>query len=554
MLNKKNLIKLSLWVMAVGMMWMPLFSSAQSIPTQALNIILKATNYGYIKTGNISPIHFRDNENNFWGFIYFSNTFSWSTYESEWNGEEKKTESIEVSDGTWYECKDQVKWFYYDSQRGERLWPLDEDTKTAFGMRNLELSGGMYTNCVQTWYDQALKDCADRENSDTCKKNVNEQYSDGNGYYGHIYHEYKDKKYNLIAWVNYKTGIDWVDINSAAWLAPTFIRYNNQTPLGLIYDTNGWVGFVWCYVQSWLNILVEKLMGWSKLAELFKLNKDDVIESDMGESESFYCDMAWTVKDFFRLIIEGVVWMSTDTDADQTKEQRRNNPSDKTQLFDSANVNNATLINYTKQKAETLCRGKWKSTNLNSSNDNLVCLDTSSLIDAANYKNKTLVVKWWASVKVKPLTGYADTSKYDIFIDGGNLLIEESYSSWNIVIWKNGFMTGMNVEGFNDTFNDNGKYHNPDNIWVASVLRWNFIVNGKVLKYNNSTNDDKKLKNKYFIYGKLTSLDTVETLKEKFVWFCNNEWMWSDGYVCPDSKYQGASLSVIDQNYPSPLQ
>ena len=63
------------------------------------------------------------------------------------------------------------------------------------------------------------------------------------------------------------------------------------------------------------------------------------------------------------------------------------------------------------------------------------------------------------------------------------------------------------------------------------------------------------LSNKYFLYGKFTTKDTIDTLENVFGWRCDNE-AGSDGNFCPkfdNNPYRNASLVVIDQNYSSPL-
>ena len=532
--------------MAVGMMWIPLFSSA----TNVLGLAMQIYPMVFITPKNISPIHFADNQNDFWGFIYMTNIGTQeNNAESDegWGNSGYNADDYKYEVGTWeadlYKCKDEVQWFYYDAQRGERLWPLNTWFKESFDQTDLEFSGGLYTQCVKAWLSAALEKCIYDSEEEQCRKNVIEEYSDDYGYYGMITHSYSGKDYKLVAWVNYQTG-DWIKINSNQWLAPTFIRYANRYPLGFIYDTNGWVGFVWCYVKSWLNSLVENLMNnnWN-LAELFTLGTDDKISIKV-QTASFDCNPWSAMNSLIKVVVEGVVWMSTDT-----KKWLEDNAETKTQLFTTSSVNNATLINYTKQKAESLCRGKWgncSNNSNNSCNDKIVCINnnTTTTIDASQYKWKTLIVKWW-NVGVSPLTGYSDGSVYDIFVDGGNLILNE-IGNWNIVIWENGFMTG--------SITGNYKGNNWE-IGVASVLRWNFIVNGKIVGTGET---EKKLSNRYFIYGKLTTQDSVTDLEKMFSWSCyttaNSWWVWSDGFACPESKYQGASLSVIDQNYPSPLQ
>lgn len=549
MQKKQKLKWMGLCILGVGILWMPLISEAND-----LALILQTARKIAVSTEKISPIHFADNGNDFWGLIYISDIQnanskeSVNPYEVELNSEK-------------YNCKSQAQWFYYDAQRWERLWPLDEDTKKQFGQTDLVFSGWLYTSCVKSEYEDKMKDCdniPEESNIETCKKEVNETYWDNWGYYGQIQHTYSWKMYNFVAGVNYQTGgtNEWIKINDEANLSPTFMRYDNIIPLWLIYDSNGWVWFVWCKIEGWtdktkqqtLNYIVNQTVGGNKISGLFKKNSDDTLVTTIVGAK-MDCSNASATVPLIKLVIEWVVWMSKDTNSSV----ENNVWSGRTQLFATSSVNNATLINYTKQKAETLCRGKWVS-NCNAKNctDNVVCIDNTNIanpIEASNHKWKTLIVKWW-DVKVSPLGPYSDDSKsddskYDIFIDGWNLIINES-GSWNIIIQRNGFMTGANVDYYKESITSENLSTSPI-IWVASVLRWNFIVNGHI------TGSRASLSNKYFVYGKLSSLDTYDELGKLFTWRCDSNFMWSDGYVCPPSVYQYAALSVIDQNYPSPL-
>jgi hypothetical protein len=94
-------------------------------------------------------------------------------------------------------------------------------------------------------------------------------------------------------------------------------------------------------------------------------------------------------------------------------------------------------------------------------------------------------------------------------------------------------------------------YNLSDGAAVWSYIKWNFIVDGYI------TWSTSELKNKYFIYWKITSKDDYKTLLSTFSWRCNY-WLSTveaDGnkHFCPDSLYQWAPLTVIDQNYPSPF-
>jgi hypothetical protein len=62
-------------------------------------------------TDNMMYVHFADNWNDFWWFLYFSNT--WYSDEEPEDGELYYVKT-EVDDNI-YECRTQIKWFYYNA-------------------------------------------------------------------------------------------------------------------------------------------------------------------------------------------------------------------------------------------------------------------------------------------------------------------------------------------------------------------------------------------------------------------------------------------------------
>ncbi|MDR0650952.1 MAG: hypothetical protein LBG59_06225 [Candidatus Peribacteria bacterium] len=56
-------------------------------------------------------------------------------------------------------------------------------------------------------------------------------------------HTFQENNYTLLAGVKYTSMINGI---SGSSLASTFQRFNNQYPLGLLYDYNGGIGFVGC--------------------------------------------------------------------------------------------------------------------------------------------------------------------------------------------------------------------------------------------------------------------------------------------------------------------
>ena len=511
----------------------------------------------------LSPIHFADNGNDFWGFIYFSNV---------WDDIFVATGEVEAW-GMEYVCDKQLRWFYYDAQRWERLWPLDERTAEALEIEDSGFSWWLYTACLnEDSYQEALGHCDDDQSSgdadrEACVEQARANNMDNNGFYGMVKHTYSGNNFTLIAWVEYQTGSngEWIKIKSGSELAPTFQRYDNNHPVWFIYDYNGWVGFVWCEVggnkQTTLNSIVNLTQNWTGIREYFTYSWSDIVWTWDGSVHINCTDIGSMNNSLIGLLVEWLVGMGKNTSVSSLQW----NQSDKMQYFSSANVNSATLINYVRQKAELLCRGKWNA----GSSAWITCISKQREevveVDATQYAGNTLIVKN-GNVKIKPFTGsWNDGRQYDIFIDSGSLIIDESEADKYVIKYNWFVNSGAKADNFNSTVSgsiaahiDTGTNYEYtwENVAVAAVLKWNFIVNGHV-----RGTGDNNLNNKYFMYGKFTSLDTYDEIADKFGRRCGLNGKWSDGNYCPASPsswntqhpYQTASLVVIDQNYDSPL-
>ena len=666
---------------------------------------------------DIMPIHFADNWNDFGGFFYFSNGLG---NESEWgipsepsfyykcvynDGENKKEACVSTGskcedlgwdlDNTAYEdeecktqfqittdseideyqyevsmndnsyiCSRQVKWYYYNAERWERLWPLDGETWSDV----VETTWWFYTMCKKEWYIDELKNCLKdaKENAKNyydCKDKARKDFAtDGDGYYGSIKHVFSGQELNLIAWVKYDPTTKFTSIDANAGFSPTFIRFGNKYPLWFIYDNNGGVWFVWCQVDvvSAPNSMKTLIREYNtrnnnkKPNPLDGLFKDDVngtVKYGWAQNNVGITCTGLSWDSLIWVVIEWIVWMwEVWNTADF--EVIWNQKDDKMQYFSSANINNNTIINYARKKAELLCRWKWKS-NTNTS-ESIVCVDNpvngKIELNSPAPNHKTYIVKNW-NVEIKPSENAKSTDYYDIFIDSWNLIINETESTPKFVIKNNGFVSLngtsspkspsdfnrsvlFNYSGFKIGSQDiqncidylptikgicTGMYEYSDddiedsylecmakmndnelgacllNWWidakaadlngdwkidqgdvdslsstdnalctdegscdaaVASIIKWNFIVNWNIMWPEDSSNPSlhKKLNNKYFIYWKLSSRDSFQTLQDTFAWRCNN-WYTTDGSYCLPSNasynnpYEDAFLVVIDQNY-----
>lgn len=553
-MRNKKLCLVSSFILAVfvGLFWS--FTSAVNFKIELGDTTLRA---GYMRR-NMTPIHFKDNWNDFGWFIYFSNGIGSDENEAEtdWGYTVKLGSTI-------YECQQKVKWFYYNAERWERLWSLGEN------LNWVTVSGWIYTRCRQEWFRRTMEQMCKNESNESereeCEERIREQFVDSHGYYGMVRHKYAGSEFVLSAWTNY------VEKNpTKVWnsLAPTLIRFDNKYPVWLIYDSNGWVWFLWWSIGSDddINDLLNELNKPGvngNIEELFKLNTEwNGISPKDWLGISLNTDKWWSATNsLLSVIVDGLVWINRDTGTGNAGIQW-NQSNDKMQYFSSVNINNMQLINYARQRAEILCRWKWNDRYNPENPISCVAGVAGPIIAEAN--GKTLIVKW-ANVIVAPMSGNLDgNGNYDIFIDGWNLVVDDSAVSELKVFKKNWFISDMTGGEFSGVvFPILNSFDAPAYTWQEVVawkyIKWNFIVNGNIKSKEGSW-----FENVYFIYWKMTTKDTVDQLGKVFKRRCN-AWKWTDGTPCPGAEkgmngkvewtnpYENASLVIIDQNYPSPL-
>ena len=572
-MRNKSLIKL--WLMAMAVCGFGLsFTSAATIFHLDIEWIRASTTRNI--TEKMMYVHFADNDNNFGWFLYFSN----GSWDAEMNPDAPYLYRVGTNapESEVYDCRTKIKWFYYNAERWERLWPLDEETWTGvLAYRGLTTTWWIYVNCVKDWYSGALASClnsSDTTNLQECQDGVKEQYKVlGFGYYGSVSQTYSWKNFNLTVWVQYQDNghNEFISIDPNSKLSSTFENLDNQVPVWFVYDYNGWVWLAWCRFNnpnpdSMRDLINEITNG---ISDVFQYD-DEIKEvkyiwTKFGP-EDIKCDSISVADTLLRVLIEWIVWMNEGGNEWNTKFWSLGNSSDtKMQYFGTKTVSNATLMNYAVKKAELLCRWKWKTIN-DSVSQNIICIDNGGPVvitwDLAVLDWKTLIIKNWDFV-VKPFTGSTDSRNYDVYLLNGNLIIDESEGETSKFVFNTGwFISDTTVESFSVEVHDalcptpgmpcDGIYIGSDAA-VWSFIRWNFIVNGLVKWLGGDL-----LKNKYFIYGKFTTRDTFNTLEKTFSWTCEN-WFAKDGNYCPEAHdnwynpYRNAALIVIDQNYGSPL-
>ncbi len=497
-----------------------------------------------------SEVTFQANWNDFMWSIFWLNA---KNLISETN---HTWEIITISGGTVSKrCGMQVRWIYYNSQRWNRLWPMDQDTLKYF--RDSAGVGGGYSGLNLSWW--LYTSCS------------GDEYS----IYGQLtYHvEWDTEDSHIVAWVKYNR--DNNTISGA--LARSLQRFDNKYPIWYIYDDHwGGIWFIWSFTGWWEwnpiahSNIIAKLNQWSWINNLFWYGG-----SNNSEINGWWISIrttAWNaINTLMNAWIQWTIWLSFSVNTVE-KNTILWNFDRKTLIFNALNVNFSKLINVVKKNAESLCKGKYENENqpTYSTNKNLFCIEfpateTQNNIvinnaDREDLKNKTIIVKnwdvriaWWMWVSEWPV---------NIFIDRWNLLLANNTDD----------AVGFDKNGYATTTNDVTKWIN---------LKWNFIVNGLVMWANKTTRAKESFGHKLFVNWKFASLNTpnypslnrtdqVSTLfgtsvNNNWIWLGNVfkrecdpiSWSWSDNgrTACNNSTDRNALLPliIIDGNYISPL-
>ena len=454
-----------------------------------------------------STVHF-----NVWGND-FGGGFFWTEAKA------LATPQVVTANGERLHCSAQIRGFYYNSQRGERLWPLDTDSQrdlaeiqSSYWDTQLTINWGFYTNCQKK---QAGKLVPENEDGRT-----NSLY----GIYGRITHTYKGREYSIYAGL--LNNLQQNELPTAE-LRCNFQRIDNQYPFGYIYDKAGGIALVGAYVKSenlaqvnaFHESFTEKLSKTKCVNDFYSLREDPnnpektIPKTDdpilWPKDNTLIFGNGNALETMMNLGIRGIVGLSSQV---QTSDQKGiENNTQKTSLLVSTTENISNIINIANKRAESLCRNKWGSL---TPNGDIICAKNGGSIDPRSYAGKTIVIKEGDLT----LTKYMETTSQPITI----LLIH-------------GDLILPNTKA-NQTFLGNG-YPDRDGIIKANFLKGNFIINGLI--QNQGT---EEITNKLIVHGKIASFNTLQEpndqtkvklrnigidtskkiwLSEIFTWKCN---------------------------------
>ena len=502
--------------------------------------------------------------------------------------EDLETPVIISANGTGnIECYGRVKGFYYSSQRGERLWPLDGESQDQ--LRNLNTN---YGDLTMKWGRYTR--CQGNENN----------------IYGKITHTYKDKSYDLIAGVSYNVAENKVTTPPA--LRCNFQRLNNAIPFGYIYDSAGGIGLLGASIKSnvmklatawdvsafseiykFHNAYLKELENWKCVSDIFDHDGQNPRYND-GSIPNYSSDKLDRLLDFgfgsaqttlFKLGIRGIIWLSSELSNNSIGSIEGNQAG--TSLLLNTDNSIAGVINLARQRAEELCRNKWQAVpgteqDLNNKAGQVLCydgnIDTNSRILRVNGYDTVaaLIVKNADVFLLNYQVTRNNAAITNLFIDKGYLfLLDEARDRSHLQKFdQNGYQT-----------------QDTSNPWISygNFLRGNFIVNGLIIGMKSDASQFTPIKNKLVIHGKVASYNTYTTpddnkkqvikgildsdgrgnlqeerlkfigLDQVFKWSCNSATgTGSDGTPCigtdkGSSFITNKAFSLIDMDLSSPL-
>ena len=486
-----------------------------------------------------STVHF-----NVWGND-FGGGFFWT------EAKNLSTPQIVTANGEILLCSAQIRGFYYNSQRGERLWPLDTDSQEDLGRiqanyraPQMLINGGFYTNCQK---EQAGKLIPENEDGRT-----NSLY----GIYGRITHTYQGHEYSIYAGL--LNDITKNELPNAK-LRCNFQRIDNQYPFGYIYDKSGGIALVGAYVESsklgsvkafhesFIRKLDERkcVNDFYSMKDAPKKNPSDpdrtiptATDNELGNRDD---DLIFgdgnALETMMNLGIRGIVGLSSQI---QTADQKGiQNNTQKTSLLVSTTESISNIINLANKRAESLCRNKWGNLN---PNEDIICAKNGGQINPKTYAGKTIIIEKGDLT----LNNYMETTDQPITI----LLMK-----WDLKL--------PNTNA-NQTFLGNG-YPDKNGIIKANFLKGNFIINGLI------QNQGREITNKLIVHGKIASFNSLQEpndqtreklrkigidtnkkiwLSEIFTWKCNiNTGKDTVGNPCGQENDGTSKSFLIDKSF-----
>lgn len=496
---------------------------------------------------NYTPVNFIGPWNDFVGMVV-------------WLTNKKLENPIELVawNGPTITCRSQIRWLYFNSQRGERLRPLDQETAADFGWIDdgLQITWGRYTDC------------------DTKDNTFNRglvEYS----VFGAIDYLYSGIRYSLIAGaeMDYATNSLW-----SRWI--NGLQYvNNKTPVWYIYDSVWGIGFVGGRVSDSARDDVVSSEIRSQHQQLLTDLSDSSINDKVSQSW-------WDISLFGNL---SVYWYKNSAAintrlgfsvlgnigighvyTDMVKRSILWNPWAQSNISEIWSVNASHRLNQAKKNAHALCRwllqARWGQSIWYSAD--AICIQGADIdVYLTTDGHDTIAIHDWGSFDRFYVDGRVVITDSDVYMYNTHGLGSqplELYVEWNVYLDTSTLIT-INGQWFASSASD-------------AVTSWVFYKTIMIVDGLLQWVDNQPITHKVYIHGKVVSLNTptIPTswrlaqlwidpdvsdivgieIANLFVWRCNpRTGVWWDGVSCSNTSDQFSLIPfvVIDQHYSSRL-
>lgn len=430
-----------------------------------------------------SPVHFNTPGNDFGGgFFWFSTKSLPEAWVTVTAGSETRT------------CYKQVRGLYYNSQRGDRLWPLDDATKNLLSgsYSSLQISWWLYTTC----------------------NGIDGQYS-----------VYWAIKYTRGGAVSYLIAGVPLNFTNNSYDNTKFLNnmqyFNNTTPLGFVFDSAGGIWFVGWILSGQSNLVSFLNQTWNTVNEAFGYDVNrNIISSTWSWLLSGWVISWSTAQDvMWNILVQGNVALSKSINIYERK-AFLGNLERRTVILNGSEINSASIINLAKKNAEKICRWteyvEWQNSITLTAGSKSCYRNIGVLIidlqDEDSYKNKTIIVKNW-NVSLRNWSMKSNSPALDLFIDQGNLYLS------NDLAW--------NYEDFNNDWF-------PDSTWIVNsgmFLKGTFVINWLLLGWEWTTWTTIGFNHKLHLQGKISTLNTPTQPGTGRFMQVNNIFSWFGDYI-----------------------
>lgn len=302
---------------------------------------------------------------------------------------------VNFTGGTTLTCNRKVNWYYFNTARGLRTWPIDTVSLTNLqaidgSYSTLSMLWGLYTACIGHPQDIVW------------------------------YISYSDNAVPQWAILFGVTMINATNSYTSTYASGSFIIEDYKKPIWHMYDTLIGIG----YVDGSVSTSCVWCGGGGGLADTF-----------------------------WHLAVQWRLWISKVVDNTE-RTALKGNIGKKSLVYSTDEVTASTIINLTTKNAEIYCRWGTIYTNIinaiGSDKSKAICIDASAtsplVIDNSNIsriQNKDIIVRKWNVFIDKDI--YQSNKTISIFVDKWNLIFDSDIQPTDLTSFdKNGFVSATN--------------------------------------------------------------------------------------------------------------